>query len=217
MIHALVFDFDGLIFDTETTLIDAYELVHLRAGKKYSRKLAHEAVGRSGLHFDPWTVFGPDADRAVLEVELQQMNRELQAKQSVLPGVVDYLQEGKRRGLQIGLASNSDHMHVEGHLARLGLSGYFDYLRCIEDVSAGKPAPDLYRAVIEKFGVTGNEAIAFEDSEHGALAAKRAGLWCVAIPGPSSINHDLTHSDLILSSLADRPLGQLLEKFGGQH
>lgn len=213
MIRALVFDFDGLIFDTETTLIDAFEMVHRRAGKVFSRKLAHEAVGRIGLHFDQWAAFGPDADRGALEMELQQMNRELQAKQSILPGVVDCLQQARQRRLQIGLASNSDHVHVEGHLARLGLSGYFDYLRCIEDVAAGKPAPDLYRAVIEKFGVTGKEAIAFEDSEHGALAAKRAGLWCVAIPGPSSVNHDLSHADLILKSLADCPLPALLEKF----
>jgi beta-phosphoglucomutase-like phosphatase (HAD superfamily) len=89
----------------------------------------------------------------------------------------------------------------------------FDYIRCIEDVPAGKPEPHLYRAVIEKFGVAGNEAIAFEDSEHGALAAKRAGLWCVAVPGPSSVNHDLAHADLILSSLGDLPLADLLKKF----
>jgi HAD superfamily hydrolase (TIGR01509 family) len=214
MIRALVFDFDGLIFDTETALIDASELIHRRAGKPFSRQLAHEAVGRIALHFDQWAAFGPQADRTALDAELQQVNREFLAKQSVLPGVVDYLKQTRQRGLQIGLASNSDHVHVEGHLQRLGLFDYFDYLRCIEDVPVGKPEPHLYRAVIEKFGVAGNEAIAFEDSEHGALAAKRAGLWCVAVPGPSSVNHDLAHADLIITSLAERPLSELLEKFG---
>ena len=214
MIRALVFDFDGLIFDTETALIDASELIHRRAGKPFSRQLAHEAVGRIALHFDQWAAFGPQADRAALDSELQQVNRELLAKQSVLPGVVDYLKQARRLGLHVGLASNSDHVHVEGHLHRLGLFDHFDYLRCIEDVPAGKPEPHLYRAVIEKFGVAGNEAIAFEDSEHGALAAKRAGLWCVAVPGPSSVNHDLAHADLIITSLAERPLSELLEKFG---
>jgi putative hydrolase of the HAD superfamily len=214
MIRALVFDFDGLIFDTETALIDASELIHRRAGKPFSRQLAHEAVGRAALHYDQWSAFGPQVDRAALEAELQQVNREFLAKQSVLPGVADYLKHAKQSGLKIGLASNSDHAHVEGHLHRLGLLSYFDYLRCIEDVTVGKPEPHLYRAVIEKFGVTGNEAIAFEDSEHGALAAKRAGLWCVAVPGPSSVNHDLAHADLIVASLAERPLSELLEKFG---
>ena len=213
MIRAVVFDFDGLIFDTETALIDAFEIIHQRAGKTFSRQLSLEAVGRVGLHFDPWAAFGPGADRALLERTLQEIKEELLAKQAVLPGVVDTLQQARVLGLQIGLASNSDHAHVEGHLARLGLLDHFDFLRCIEDVALGKPEPDLYRAVIHKFGVAGTEAIAFEDSEHGALAAKRAGLWCVAIPGPSSLHHDLAHADLILSSLADCPLSHLLEKF----
>ena len=213
VIRALVFDFDGLILDTETTLIDACEIVHQQAKKPFSRQLAHEAVGRIGLHFDQWAAFGPSADRIALEGELRRVNQELLAKQSVLPGVARHLQQARELGLRVGLASNSDHAHVEGHLARLGLLDCFDYLRCIEDVPSGKPEPDLYRAVVEKFGVAGAEAIAFEDSEHGALAAKRAGLWCVAVPGPSSVTHDLAHADLILASLADFPLPDLIEKF----
>lgn len=213
MIRALVFDFDGLIFDTETALIHAFEIVHRRAGKTFSRQLALEAVGRVSLHFDQWAAFGTDADRPALERELKETNRELLAKQTVLPGIARYLEQAQALGLKIGLASNSDHDHVEGHLTRLGLLDRFDYLRCIEDVPAGKPEPDLYQAVIDKFGLKGSEAIAFEDSEHGALAAKRAGLWCVAVPGPSSVHHDFSHADLILPSLADCALSDLLEKF----
>ncbi len=213
MIRALVFDFDGLIFDTETALINAFEIVHRRAGKTFSRQLALEAVGRVSLHFDQWAAFGTDADRPALERELKETNRELLAKQTVLPGIAHYLEQARAGGLKIGLASNSDHDHVEGHLTRLGLLDRFDYLRCIEDVPAGKPEPDLYQAVIDKFRLKGSEAIAFEDSEHGALAAKRAGLWCVAVPGPSSVHHDFSHADLILPSLADCALHDLLEKF----
>jgi len=213
MIRALVFDFDGLILDTETAMIDACEIIHRRAKKSFSRDLAHEAVGRAELHYDPWAAFGHEVDRAALEREFQQVNRELLSKWPVLPGVTDCLNEAEARGLMVGLASNGTHAHVEGHLTRLGLLDRFDYIRCIEDVAAGKPAPDLYRAVIEKFGIAGNEAIAFEDSEHGAMAAKNAGLWCVAVPGPSSATHDLAHADLILPSLAARSVAGLLEKF----
>jgi len=213
MIRALIFDFDGLIIDTETALIDAFAMVFARAGKPFSRQRALDAVGRVDLPFDPWATFGPNADRAALERELQHFNRELVAKRPVLPGVKSYLQEARRRGLHVGLASNSDHAHVEGHLRRLGLLAAFDYLRCIEDVPAGKPAPDLYRAVIDHFGVAGSEAIAFEDSTHGARAAKAAKLWCVAIPGPSSLHHDLAHADLTVSSLAELPFEDLLAKF----
>ena len=214
MIRALVFDFDGLILDTETALIDAYAQVFHRHDRVFSRQLGHEAVGRVGLHFDPWAAFGPRADRAALEAERQQASQEIIAGQPVLPGVQDYLHQARALGLHLGLASNSDHPHVEGHLARLGLRGHFDYLRCIEDVPAGKPEPHLYRAVIDHFGVAGREAVAFEDSEHGVHAAKHAGLWCVAVPGPSSLNHDLARADLTLPSLAHCPLADLLARFG---
>ena len=213
MIRALVFDFDGVIVDTETTLIDACELIHRRAGRPFSRQLASEAVGLTDLHFDLWSAFGPGADRPTLEAELVRVNRELVVRQPVLPGVREYLQLAKKLQLQIGLASNSSHAHVEGHLARLGLLECFDYLRCIEDVPAGKPEPDLYRAVIKEFNLTGREAVAIEDSEHGAHAAKRAGLWCAAVPGPSSLNHNFAHADLTLPSLAHCPLPELLQRF----
>lgn len=213
MIRALVFDFDGLILDTETSLIDASELLHRRAGKPFSRQLAHEAVGRAELHYDPWAAFGPAADRPALEIELHRLNREMLQLKPILPGVQDYLLQARELGLRLGVASNSGHAHVEGHLIRLGLLASFDYIRCIEDVPAGKPEPHLYRAVLEKFGLTGPEAIALEDSEHGVHAAKRAGLWCVAVPGPSSFNHNLTHADLILPSLAHCPLPDLLARF----
>ncbi|HEY4247170.1 MAG TPA: HAD-IA family hydrolase [Lacunisphaera sp.] len=217
MIRALVFDFDGLILDTETALIDAFDLVHRNAGKTFSRQLAHEAVGRASIHFDEWAAFGADANRAELNRELQQIKEAITNKLPVLPGVLDYLDHARHMGLKVGLASNSGHAHVEGHLIRLGLISSFDFIRCIEDVAVGKPAPDLYRAVIENFGVPGKEAIAFEDSEHGARAAKHAGLWCVAVPGLSSATHDLAHADLILKSLADRSLPDLLKKFGARH
>ena len=214
MIRALVFDFDGLILDTETALIDACAIIHERHGRPFSRQLACEAVGRAELHFDPWAAFGPDTDRAALDAEWRQVNREIIVRQSVLPGVLDYLLQARHLGLRLGLASNSDHEHVDRHLDRLGLDHSFEYVRCIEDVSAGKPAPDLYRAVMEKFGLPGRAAIAFEDSAHGVQAAKGAGLWCVAVPGPSSRQHDLSTADLLLPSLADCPLAELLERFG---
>ena len=213
MIRALVFDFDGLILDTETSLIDAIAEIHRRAGLPFSRRLAHESVGRMELHYDPWMAFGPAADRAALDVELRRVNAEILAGQPVLPGVTDHLKQAKARGLRIGLASNSDHAHVEGHLRRLGLLDHFEYLRCIEDVPVGKPEPDLYLAVLEEFKLTGREAIAFEDSEHGVQAAKSAGMWCVAVPGPSSLRHNFTRADLQLPSLAHGPLAELLQRF----
>ena len=77
-----------------------------------------------------------------------------------------------------------------------------------------KPEPDLYRLVLNQFGLRGHEAIAFEDSHTGTLAAKRAGLWVVAVPNASTSHHDFGHVDLEVGSLADCRLGELQARFG---
>lgn len=215
MIRALIFDFDGLILDTETPLIDAWAELHRRAGLPYSRADAHRLVGHVEIDFDPWTAFGPGADRAGLDRAHRQLARELVARQPVRPGVLACLDAAAARGLKLGVASNSGHEHVDRHLNRLGLRARFDLICCREDVAAGKPAPDLYLRAIRAFAVAPGEAIAFEDSAAGTLAARAAGLWTVAVPNPSTGEHDLSAAHLLIPSLADTPLEPLLERFGG--
>jgi HAD superfamily hydrolase (TIGR01509 family) len=215
MIRALVFDFDGLILDTETPLIDAWAAVYDRAGVPYDRATALGLVGHIDLDFDPWAGFGPGADRAALDRLHHDLSQEWVGRQPVLPGVADYLAGARRRGLVLAVASNSSHRHVDGHLHRLGLAPCFDLVRCREDVPAGKPAPDLYLSVIRHFAIEPAHAIAFEDSPPGVIAARRAGLRCVAVPNPSTRHHDFSHADLRLESLAGCALPELLDRFAG--
>lgn len=210
MIRALIFDFDGLIIDTETPLIDAWATMHARAGLVYPREDAHRLVGRVDFDFDPWTAFGPGADREALEAEHRRLAREIVRRQPLLPGVSPCLREAHAAGLKLGVASNSSHRHVDGHLARLGLLPLFDVTCCREDAPVGKPEPDLYRTVICKLEVNPEEAIAFEDSTAGTVAARRAGLRVVAVPNPSTRRHDLSAAHLVLSSLSAMPLRQLI-------
>lgn len=214
MIRALVFDFDGLIVDTETPLIDAYAAVHGTHGVSFDRTLFIRNVGHAEYAFDPWHGFSPHADRAALEVERRALKDELMIRQPVLPGVIALLDGARRHELQVGLASNSEHCWVEPHLARLGLLDRFEFLACREDAPSPKPQPDLYRLVLNRFGIRGHEAIAFEDSHTGALAAKRANLWAVAVPNPSTAHHDFAHVDLLVTSLAEVQLEAIMEKFG---
>ena len=99
-----------------------------------------------------------------------------------MPGVLDYLRDAHRLGLKVGLASSSSCAWVEGHLVRLGLREYFDCVRARDDVSITKPDPALFLSAVETLGVQPCEAIAFEDSRNGLIAARRAGLHCVAVP-----------------------------------
>jgi HAD superfamily hydrolase (TIGR01509 family) len=216
VIRALIFDFDGLIIDTETPLIDAMAAIHDQAGYAFSRAGALGLVGHVGIEFDPWTAFGPTADRAALQKEHQTLYREMCSRQPVLPGVLDYLQGAKSRGLKLGIASNSSHRHVDGHLARLELLGFFDLVRCRDDVKRTKPEPDLYLSVLAYFGCQPHEAIAFEDSTPGTAAARAAGVWTVAVPNPSTHQHDFSAANVVVRSLAVQPLDSLLDRFGSE-
>lgn len=213
MIRALIFDFDGLILDTETSLIEAFGDVYAAHGLPFDRPLFAKGVGHADFAFDPWRAFGPTADRTALEAERQGFNLARNAGQPVLPGVIALIDQATEAGLRVGLASNSSHDHVEGHLQRLRLADRFEFFACREDVAAPKPEPDLYRLVLGHFGIRGREAIAFEDSYAGTLAAKRAGVWVVAVPNVSTGHHDFRHVDLCVPSLADCRLQELVARF----
>ncbi len=213
MIRALIFDFDGLIVDTETPLIESYRAVHLAHGVTFDRAAFLRGVGHADYTFDPWHGFSPHADRAQLEVERRAKRDEFLFRQPVLPGVVELLGAAQRRGLRLGVASNSEHEWVEPHLKRLGLLERFEFLACRGDAPSPKPEPDLYRLVLNRFGLRGHEAIAFEDSQTGVLAAKRANLWVVAVPNESTSHHDLSPADVRVKSLTEIDLEQLIAPF----
>lgn len=213
MIRALIFDFDGLILDTETPLIDSYCDVHTAHGVPFDRTLFVRNVGHADYTFDPWHGFSPHADRAGLEAERRACKNARLLRQRVLPGVAAMLDAARARSLRIGLASNSEHSWVEPHLERLGLLDRFEFLACREDAPSPKPEPDLYRLVLNRFGIRGHEAIAFEDSRTGVLAAKRANAWVVAVANESTAHHDFTPAHLRVPSLDQISLDALIEKF----
>ena len=213
MIRALVFDFDGLILDTESSLIDAYGDVYAAHGQPFDRSEFLHAVGHSDYAFNPWRAFGADADEAALEAQRHGHNHARTLAQPVLPGVTALLAAARAANLRLAVASNSSHDHVEGHLRRLGLHASFEFFACRGDVPSPKPEPDLYKLVLNQFGLRGPEAIAFEDSHTGSLAAKRAHLWTVVAPGPSTAHHDFAHADLRVTTLAEVTLDTLLARF----
>ena len=215
MIRAFVFDFDGLILDTETPLIDAYAAVHAAHGVAFDRAMFLRSVGHADYAFDPWHGFSPHADRAALEIERRAAKDSLILRMPILPGVVALLDAARAAGLHVGLASNSQHAWVDPNLKRLGLFERFDIIACREDAPSPKPEPDLYRLVLNRLGLRGHEAVAFEDSHTGSLAAKRANLWAVVAPNESTAHHDFAHADWQVTTLAEVTLEKLITRFAG--
>jgi len=216
MIGALLFDFDGLIVDTEACIYRAWQELYESCGgwlepAEWARQvgvITHEADHLSDLERQ----IGRPVDRSTLASKRRQRELELVNAQPARPGVEDYLQDARRLGLKTGLASSAPCHWVTGHLERLGLTGYFDIIWASDDVRQVKPHPELYLAVLDALGVKAAEALALEDSPAGVRAAQAAGIFCVAVPNSLTRLLSLDHADLYLDSLADIRLEALIQR-----
>lgn len=216
MIKALVFDFDGLILETELPVYLSWKELFQAHGMDLPFERWAVNIGTAEEVFNPilelQQKIGNGKD---LEYQLsRRQERELQliGDQPPLPGILDYLEDARRMGLKIGLASSSSCNWVEGHLQRLRLREYFDCVRARDDVHLTKPDPALYLSAVSGLGVKPHQALALEDSRNGILAAKEAGLFCVAVPNTLTRLTDTSLADLTLSSLQELSLSELLQK-----
>jgi HAD superfamily hydrolase (TIGR01509 family) len=219
MIKALIFDFDGLILDTETPEYLAWKDIYREHGFELPHEEWGKIVGGYGLSsFDAADHLAllsqGRLDSVSLRARHQLESSAAIARASILPGVVDYLHGAKRIGLKLAIASSSHHAWVDHHAQRLGILHYFDKVICADDVGVGrtKPNPDLFLLALKQLQVQKEAAIVFEDSPNGVLAANRAGIYVVAVPNPVTALLDIKGADLILSSLSELPLNALLDK-----
>ncbi|MSQ40456.1 MAG: HAD family hydrolase [Dehalococcoidia bacterium] len=213
MIQAVLFDFDGLILDTEGAAFRAWQEIYNEHGSSLPLSVWAQAIGTSDA-FDPYSYLegqlGRPVDREAVRVRYRQRTTELIEAQAILPGVVQYIATAGRLGLKLGVASSSSREWVTGHLARLGLADAFVAVKCSDDVRLTKPDPQVYHLLLAALGSLAHQAVALEDSPNGVMAAQRAGVFCVAVPNPLTRQLPLDQADLRLASLADMPLEQLL-------
>jgi len=222
-IRALIFDFDGLILDTETTDYQVWNEIYQDYGCDLPISTWATIVGGAAeSSFDPFDYLENQLGRPVnleaIQARHRSRNSALIANQQVLPGVMNYLEDGKRLGLKFAIASSSPHSWVDTHLKRLGLYDEFEVIVCADDVQHTKPAPELFLSALKFLNVHRSQACVLEDSPNGILAAKRAGIYCVAIPNPITRQLPLGQPDLELASLEDLALESLIARVqNGQH
>ncbi len=206
-LRALIFDFDGLVCDTEGAQV-------LAATEVFAH---HDAT----LPLDRWTkLIGTATDDdfwlSWLEEQVADIDRQHaldlftnrnQTHVDALQlhnGVIDLLVSASKHNVPVAIASSSPTSWVHPLIERFGIGDYFETIVCREHAPRAKPAPDLYHEALRRLGIASDHAasvIALEDSRNGSLAAKAAGLTCVAIPGALTKSQDFSHVDHVVDSM----------------
>ncbi|MDZ4858380.1 MAG: HAD-IA family hydrolase [Candidatus Hydrogenedentes bacterium] len=216
MIDAIIFDFDGLILDTETAEYDAWQEFFTEHGVELALDVWSMCIGQRSGVFNPIGHLESLLGRAVHGDSLRARHRErfhaLVFAESVRPGIMDYLDHADCDGIKLAVASSATRDWVEGHLERLGIAHRFSCIHTVEDVVHAKPHPDLFELALRTLDVQPDRAIVLEDSPNGVLAANRAGIFSVAVPNRVTASLEWQHANLVLDSLASCSLRELLER-----
>jgi HAD superfamily hydrolase (TIGR01509 family) len=214
-LRALLFDFDGLILDTETPELRSWQELWEEHGQRFPVEPFLAGIGTvggfaalSGLE----ELTGP-LDTDAVGARRSARKLALTEQEELLPGVIDYLEQARARGVATAIVSSSSRAWIEAHLRRLGHEGEFGLIVSGDhDKERSKPRPTLYLEALERLGVAPGEAVALEDSPNGVRAAKAAGIFCVAVPNGVTVALDLDEADLVVASLAELPFTRLLEE-----
>jgi HAD superfamily hydrolase (TIGR01509 family) len=225
MLKALIFDFDGLILDTETPEYQVWKNIYQENGHDLPLAEWGNIIGGSGIsNFDPAEHLSHllsssqraqgRLDPASLRARHSSESYEMTLAQPVLPGVLEMIHAAKEANIKLAIASSSPHSWVDTHAKRLGIFHYFDKVICRDDVGVGrtKPNPDLFLLALDQLQVQKEAAVVFEDSPNGVKAAHRAGIFVVAVPNPVTSLLVIEDANLILSTLSGLPLSELMSK-----
>ncbi len=211
--HALIFDFDGLIVDTESAIYEAWRELYLHHGHDLPLATYVQCVGSTFGHYDPMAALeqltgGPVNWSEVLPRKDERI-RELQHGLDTLPGVRELLLAADRAGIPCAVASSSQSTHVGGWLERTGIRDAFTVIRTRDDVKHAKPAPDLFLAAAEALGLPPCRTLVLEDSANGLRAARAAEAPCVIVPSPVTRGSDFSGAAAVIETLEGVGLGHL--------
>lgn len=206
VIKAVVFDLDGLMFNTEDVFnLSGRELL-ARRGKQMTHELLSRMMGRRANE-----AFAIMVEMMELSETIDDLLDEsriifqdlLPAHLAPLPGLFELLALIESRGLPKGVATSSSRAYLEDILGRFNLLARFDTTLTAEDVTHGKPHPEIYQKAAEKLAIAPGEMLVLEDSEAGTHSAARAGAVVVSIPNEHSRAHDFGPATYIAQTLHD--------------
>lgn len=214
VVKGLIFDFDGLILDSETPSYTAWRECYEAHGHALPVEIFVQCVGTDHVEYDPAReleqLCGRELDWEILGRDRQRRTGEMLDGSDAMPGVREILAEALALGLSCAVASSSPRSWVDPWLERLEVRELFSSTHCLEDVERPKPDPALFLRAARALGAEPGEVIVFEDSLHGLRAAQAAGMRCVVVPNPVTRHLDFDGAHRLLESLAEVSLAELL-------
>ena len=212
--RSVVFDLDGLLIDTEPIFAEAARRLVVRRGKTFDPEVLNHMMGTPARQAVPVL-----RDRHGLTETVEELiaeGRDLflevvgEAPIRLLPGAIKLLERLEEKRVPLALATSSTARYVQRIAAPLGLLPRFAFVLTADDVQQGKPFPEMYEKAAARFGHGPAEMVVFEDSPNGLRAAKAAGARCIVVPHPLVPVDRLAGADVVLTSLEDPRLRELL-------
>ena len=217
-VAAVVFDFDGLLMDTESVMLTSWQYEWRQHGLELDLRtfwVNHGGDVTEDRYLRLAAAVGPSYDRDASHARRVAHRDELIGRLGLRPGIEAWLRDAHAAGLRLAVASSSPRQWVRTLLAGIGREGDFGIYACGDEVGEPKPSPEVYLLALERLGLPAAQAVAVEDSPHGAAAAKAAGLRCIAVPNPHTASASFAAADLVLASAADLSLAQALAAIPG--
>jgi HAD superfamily hydrolase (TIGR01509 family) len=211
--RAVVFDLDGLMFNTEELYVEVGSELLRRRGFPFTEELIDRMMGRPSR-----VALQIMIDSHALSATVEELLAEtdeifpeiLRTRLAPMPGLVELLEVLERRAIPKGIATSSRRSFVERVLGKFGYQPRFSPILTSEDIVEGKPHPEIYLKASERLGIAPGEMLVLEDSQNGCRAAIAAGAIAIAVPGTPSRHHDFTGAALVAESLADQRIYELL-------
>lgn len=214
-VSAVIFDFDGLLMDTESAMVASWQYEWRCHGLELDFEsfwVEHGGDVTEDRYQQLAAAVGPSYDRELSHARRVAFRDHLHRHMHLSRGIAAWLAEAARLGLRLAVASSSPRRWVRDLLDGVARLEAFEVLACGDEVAAPKPAPDVYRLALDRLQLPASAAVAVEDSPHGVAAAKVAGLRCIAIPNPHVAPDHLAAADLVLASAEETALLEALQR-----
>jgi HAD superfamily hydrolase (TIGR01509 family) len=205
-VRALVFDYDGLIIDSESPAYEAWCRIYAEHGSELTAQEWIRVIGKPDEGSGSWERelerrVGKELPWPAIHERRLKHHQDLMLSKAALPGVERLMRSARQAGWKVGIASASSAAWIEGGLKRMGLLELVQTIRSKDRVTQRKPHPEAYLLALQDLGADAAQSFAFEDSNPGVAAAKAAGLRVIAVPNSLTRLHDLSAADQILDSL----------------